>query len=318
MALLLKPVPSKMKDDVRKTPDPTTLPRKPVTIFDIATCPRVPTRAESATHTESHRLTENASHVPATQKHMYKQRGKLTEQMKYCNSILMEPLLNKRAWPFRNPTDAGLLGLCDYYEVIKHPMDMGMVKQKVDHRQYHSHEEFAKDMRLVFTKCYRYNPPQREVFVMAQELQTLFELLYAKLPDDPRSKKRKPSPQPQDADSDSSWTSESSSGGSPPGDPEDEEEERHRRVQQLLKRLRVVPHQIGLLVAEPLKKMKGREEKTKRNNVGSAPHACEVEKPKTTRPSASTTIAEVVATRVFEFYFFDKNTSAQYFKIKRL
>lgn len=32
------------------------------------------------------------------------------------------------AWPFYRPVDAELLGLTDYYEIIKHPMDFGTVK----------------------------------------------------------------------------------------------------------------------------------------------------------------------------------------------
>ena len=32
------------------------------------------------------------------------------------------------AWPFYKPVDAELLGLSDYHEIIKTPMDLGSVK----------------------------------------------------------------------------------------------------------------------------------------------------------------------------------------------
>lgn len=32
------------------------------------------------------------------------------------------------AWPFYKPVDAELLGLSDYHEIIKTPMDLGTVK----------------------------------------------------------------------------------------------------------------------------------------------------------------------------------------------
>jgi len=32
------------------------------------------------------------------------------------------------AWPFYQPVDADLLGLEDYHEVVKKPMDLGTVK----------------------------------------------------------------------------------------------------------------------------------------------------------------------------------------------
>ena len=32
------------------------------------------------------------------------------------------------AWPFYKPVDAALLGLHDYHEIIKKPMDLGSIK----------------------------------------------------------------------------------------------------------------------------------------------------------------------------------------------
>ncbi|KAH9374862.1 hypothetical protein HPB48_015304 [Haemaphysalis longicornis] len=196
--------------DVKRKSDSTTLLLEPVSPFDIpAGWPRESRSADISTRPENGRLIQKArKQLPATQQHNYKPSSKLTEQMKYCNSILKE-LADEHSRSFRHPTDAELLGLRDYPEIIKHPMDMGVVNQKMDIRVYDSHEEFARDMRLVFKKCYRYNPSGHEVVAMAQELQTLFKLLYAKMPHESHSKKRQPSPQSENADSNSSWTSQS-------------------------------------------------------------------------------------------------------------
>jgi hypothetical protein len=35
------------------------------------------------------------------------------------------------AWPFYKPVDAEMLGLHDYYEIIKKPMDLGSIKVKI-------------------------------------------------------------------------------------------------------------------------------------------------------------------------------------------
>ncbi|KAH9384229.1 hypothetical protein HPB48_026222 [Haemaphysalis longicornis] len=165
---------SKVKDAVTRKANPTTLPRKPVTFSHIATWPGEPRRAEASTHPDSHRLIKTASeHLPATQQHVHNPSGKLTEQIHYCDSILEELFVIKHAWLFRNPADAELLGLRDYHEIIKHPVDMEMVKKKKDNREYDSEEELTKDMRLIFTNCYRYNPPGHEVFVIAHELRSL-------------------------------------------------------------------------------------------------------------------------------------------------
>merc|ERR1711981_1084395 len=56
-------------------------------------------------------------------------------------------------------------------------------------RGYPSHLDFANDMRLVFTNCYKYNPPEHEVVGMARKLQDVFEMKYAKIPEDERERK---------------------------------------------------------------------------------------------------------------------------------
>ena len=67
--------------------------------------------------------------------------------------------------------DASLLGLHDYHEVIKKPMDLSTVKRKVENNDYASAAEFAEDTRLIFTNCYRYNSPESDVVMMAKKLQ---------------------------------------------------------------------------------------------------------------------------------------------------
>ena len=80
------------------------------------------------------------------------------------------------AWPFYKPVDAELLGLHDYHEIIKKPMDLGTVKQKMDNREYRNAQEFAADVRLIFTNCYKYNPSDHDVVAMARKLQDVFKV----------------------------------------------------------------------------------------------------------------------------------------------
>ncbi|XP_072161767.1 bromodomain-containing protein 2-like isoform X3 [Bemisia tabaci] len=111
----------------------------------------------------------------------------LSEPLKHCNEILKELFSKKHlkyAWPFYKPVDAEWLGLYDYHEIIKKPMDLGTVKSKMDNREYRTAQEFAADVRLIFTNCYKYNPPEHDVVMMARKLQDVFEMRYAKVPDD--------------------------------------------------------------------------------------------------------------------------------------
>ncbi|XP_055021038.1 bromodomain testis-specific protein [Boleophthalmus pectinirostris] len=117
-------------------------------------------------------------------------KGRLTEQLRSCNDILKE-LFSKRhyayAWPFYTPVDAVALGLHDYHEVIKQPMDLGTVRKKMEERQYTRAKEFAADIRLMFSNCYKYNQPSDEVVYMARKLQDVFEARYFKITGDSES-----------------------------------------------------------------------------------------------------------------------------------
>ncbi|XP_037933526.1 homeotic protein female sterile isoform X2 [Teleopsis dalmanni] len=117
-----------------------------------------------------------------------KSKEKLSDALKSCNEILKELFSKKHsgyAWPFYKPVDAELLALHDYHDIIKKPMDLGTVKHKMDNREYKSAPEFAADVRLIFTNCYKYNPPDHDVVAMGRKLQDVFEMRYANIPDEP-------------------------------------------------------------------------------------------------------------------------------------
>lgn len=63
--------------------------------------------------------------------HQPVRRGKLSQQLRYCSTILKELLSKKHAayaWPFYKPVDASSLGLHDYHDIIKYPMDLSTIK----------------------------------------------------------------------------------------------------------------------------------------------------------------------------------------------
>lgn len=117
-----------------------------------------------------------------------KNKEKLSDALKACNEILKE-LFSKKlsvyAWPFYKPVDAELLGLHDYHDIIKKPMDLGTVKKKMDDREYKCASDFAADVRLIFSNCYQYNAPDHDVVMMGRKLQDVFEMRYANIPDEP-------------------------------------------------------------------------------------------------------------------------------------
>ncbi|XP_070811741.1 bromodomain-containing protein 3 isoform X1 [Pituophis catenifer annectens] len=162
-------------------------------------------------------------------------KGKLSEHLKYCDSILKEMLSKKHAayaWPFYKPVDAEALELHDYHDIIKHPMDLSTVKKKMDSREYQDAQGFAADIRLMFSNCYKYNPPDHEVVAMARKLQDVFEMRFAKMPDEPADPPPPPLPTAPVV-SKSTESSHSSEGSSSDSDSSDSEEERATRLAEL-------------------------------------------------------------------------------------
>ncbi|XP_029508829.1 bromodomain-containing protein 3-like isoform X5 [Oncorhynchus nerka] len=184
-------------------------------------------------------------------------RSRMSEQLKYCDSILKEMLSKKHAayaWPFYKPVDAEALELHDYHEIIKHPMDLSTVKKKIDAREYPDAQMFAADVRVMFSNCYKYNPPDHEVVAMARKLQDVFEMRFAKMPDEPVELSPGAGGLVSKGDN-------SSSGDSSSSDSSDSEEERATRLAELQEQLKAVHEQLAALSQGPVSKPKKKKEK---------------------------------------------------------
>ncbi|CAK6433475.1 unnamed protein product [Pipistrellus nathusii] len=189
-------------------------------------------------------------------------KGRLSEHLRHCDSILKELLSKKHAayaWPFYKPVDAEALELHDYHDIIKHPMDLSTVKKKMDSREYPDAQGFAADIRLMFSNCYKYNPPDHEVVAMARKLQDVFEMRFAKMPDEPAEAPALPTPAAPvvSKGTESSRSSESSSDSAS----SDSEEERATRLAELQEQLKAVHEQLAALSQAPVNKPKRKKEK---------------------------------------------------------
>ncbi|XP_066530164.1 bromodomain-containing protein 2a [Hoplias malabaricus] len=210
--------------------------------------------------------------------HRQVQRVKLSQQLRYCNGILKDLLSKKHAayaWPFYKPVDASSLGLHDYHDVVKNPMDLSTIKSKMDQREYTGALQFAADIRLMFSNCYKYNPPDHDVVAMARKLQDIFEFRFAKMPDEPLDSIPPVSCDGLGAHSSFSSSSSSSSeselsSGSESALSSDSEEERAHRLAQLQEQLRAVHEQLAALSSDPIikpKKKKDKKDKKKKKKT---------------------------------------------------
>ncbi|XP_057212234.1 bromodomain-containing protein 3b isoform X5 [Triplophysa rosa] len=189
-------------------------------------------------------------------------KSKLNDHLKYCDTILKEMLSKKQAayaWPFYKPVDAEALELHDYHEIIKQPMDLSTVKKKMDGREYPDAQSFAADVRLMFSNCYKYNPPDHEVVAMARKLQDVFEMKFAKMPDEPVEPSSPSAESATAVVSKSTGSSESSADSS--SSSSDSEEERATRLAELQEQLKAVHEQLAALSQGPVSKPKKKKEK---------------------------------------------------------
>ncbi|CRL04480.1 CLUMA_CG017560, isoform B [Clunio marinus] len=189
--------PAKVKKGVKRKADTTT--PTTATGFNDAGYPLIDSNVKVSTRgrqdiapshqSNTYPLSPMVPGHPAVNQQLgQKSKEKLSESLKSCNEILKELFSKKHsgyAWPFYKPVDAKMLGLHDYHDIIKKPMDLGTVKRKMDEREYKTAAEFEADVRLIFTNCYKYNPPDHDVVKMGRKLQDVFEMRFANIPDEP-------------------------------------------------------------------------------------------------------------------------------------
>ncbi|KAM9478804.1 bromodomain testis-specific protein isoform 15-T21 [Salvelinus alpinus] len=228
--------------------------------------------------------------LPDSPQHHQSKKRKLSDQLRFCNCILKEMFTKRHAayaWPFYKPVDTEALGLRDYHDIIKQPMDLGTIRKKMDEREYMDAQEFAADFRLMFSNCYKYNPPTHEVVIMARKLQDVFEARWLKLPDEPvrsagdpghhghhRDKKARGDGPERSSSTGSSDSESSSESESSSGTEEEEEEARVLRLAKLEEQLKAVHDQLQKLTQEPLLKPKKKEkskERRKKKETSSRP-----------------------------------------------
>ena len=78
------------------------------------------------------------------------------------------------AWPFLDKVP--IAEVPDYYDVVKDPIDIGMIERKVVEGGYYiTLEIFAADFKRLFNNCRTYNAPETLYYKHANKLEEVFE-----------------------------------------------------------------------------------------------------------------------------------------------
>ena len=63
----------------------------------------------------------------------------------------------------------------DYFDIVRQPMDLGTIRNKVKKYDYQSPEPMLRHIRLTFANCDQYNMPQTAEYKAGQKLSRYFE-----------------------------------------------------------------------------------------------------------------------------------------------
>ena len=66
--------------------------------------------------------------------------------------------------PFKQPVDPQALGIPDYFDIIKRPMDLSTIKKKLEGGAYADPWEYVDDVWLMFDNAWLYNRKTSRVY----------------------------------------------------------------------------------------------------------------------------------------------------------
>ncbi len=75
------------------------------------------------------------------------------------------------------PVDPVAFNIPTYFDVIKNPMDISTVQNKVDKGIYYMQKEFDDDVRLIWANAMLFNQEGEEIHLMAKRLNDQFNTL---------------------------------------------------------------------------------------------------------------------------------------------
>jgi len=102
-------------------------------------------------------------------------RGNLPDVAKKCLPLVRRLLDDPCGWVFADPVDPEDLGLPDYFDIIKKPMDLNLVKKRIESGFYNNLGEFKAEVMLVFQNAVMYNGEDSEVGRIAGKFMASFK-----------------------------------------------------------------------------------------------------------------------------------------------
>ena len=175
-------------------------------------------------------------------------------QLKFCDEILKD-IMSPKNWQanqyFMHPVDPVALNIPTYFQIIKKPMDMMTIKQRLQNNVYERAKDFEEDFRLIFKNCFKFNPDGDLVNASGHQLEELFSKKWA-TKDEWLAAREPPSVTQSDADEDEDEEEEPES----EDEANESEDERAEAIKRLQAQIAEMSKQMGELTQKKPKKSK--------------------------------------------------------------
>lgn len=107
----------------------------------------------------------------------FSERDKTSQDLlrKHLQQILKEIRAHACSWPFLEPVNTKDTGAVDYYTVIKNPMDLRTMQERLDKGWFYVTKEiFRADLKRMVENCKTYNGKSHYVTELAVQLERIF------------------------------------------------------------------------------------------------------------------------------------------------
>uniref|UniRef100_A0A9J7YNA6 Bromodomain adjacent to zinc finger domain protein 1A n=1 Tax=Cyprinus carpio carpio TaxID=630221 RepID=A0A9J7YNA6_CYPCA len=93
-------------------------------------------------------------------------------ELSACELLTVDLVRHEDSWPFKKLVSRTQVP--DYYDIIKKPIALSTIREKVNNCEYQTAAEYIKDVELMFSNCLEYNPINTNEAKAGLRLQAFF------------------------------------------------------------------------------------------------------------------------------------------------
>uniref|UniRef100_A0A8C0EFM8 Bromodomain adjacent to zinc finger domain protein 1A n=1 Tax=Bubo bubo TaxID=30461 RepID=A0A8C0EFM8_BUBBB len=121
--------------------------------------------------------TESSPQTSLSRRSSGRQGG--VHELSAFEQLVVELVRHDDSWPFMKLVSK--IQVPDYYDIIKKPIALNIIREKVNKCEYKLASEFIEDIELMFSNCFEYNPRNTSEAKAGTRLQAFFHIQAQKL-----------------------------------------------------------------------------------------------------------------------------------------